>query len=85
MQKCKGKRGKKKPLTLTLSPAETLRVACFPVGVHLFPKPNSELKILNRAVLELHSCLSSSTQDIPQGFMMNKTSAIAHDEYFDVG
>ncbi|EKF01532.1 hypothetical protein FDUTEX481_07667 [Tolypothrix sp. PCC 7601] len=34
----KGKRGKKKPLTLTLSPAETLRVACFPAGVHLFPK-----------------------------------------------
>ncbi|BAY31913.1 hypothetical protein NIES2107_37990 [Nostoc carneum NIES-2107] len=24
-------------------------------------------------------------KDIPQGFMINRTSAIAHDEYFDVG
>ncbi|EKF02507.1 hypothetical protein FDUTEX481_06670 [Tolypothrix sp. PCC 7601] len=45
------KEGKKKPLTLTLSPAQTLRVACLSAGVHLFPKPNSHLKILNRAVL----------------------------------
>ncbi|EKE99011.1 hypothetical protein FDUTEX481_03199 [Tolypothrix sp. PCC 7601] len=38
--KGEGEKGKKKPLTFTLSPAETLRVACFPAGVHLFPKPN---------------------------------------------
>ncbi|EKF00215.1 hypothetical protein FDUTEX481_09189 [Tolypothrix sp. PCC 7601] len=37
--------------TLNLSPAETLRVACLSAGVHLFPKLNSDLKILNRAVL----------------------------------
>ncbi|WP_339375916.1 hypothetical protein [Calothrix sp. NIES-2098] len=36
----RGKGKGKKPLIFNLSPAETLRVACFPAGVHLFPKPN---------------------------------------------